>query len=74
MTGKDMIHPSSVHCPYIGPSSHPSICAARLGPKPTFLYSNYRWVEKLYLPLPEKSWDAEMSVKHLDHTCIQVLK
>lgn len=35
-------------------------------PKPTFLYSNYRWVECLYLPLPCKQWDAEMSLKYTD--------
>ena len=35
--------------------------SAARGPKPTFLYSNYRWIELLYLPLPDREWDADMS-------------
>lgn len=36
------------------------------GPKGTFLYSNYRFIETLYLPLPRlTSWSAEMTTKLL---------
>ena len=34
------------------------------GPKPTFLYSNYNCIQKLYLPLPDKDWGSETSIKH----------
>ena len=36
------------------------------GPKPTYVYSNYRMISALYLPLPSNhKWAAEMSVKQL---------
>ncbi|CAK8991837.1 unnamed protein product [Durusdinium trenchii] len=36
------------------------------GPKPSFFYSNYRFITSLYLPLPDKpGWDADMSIKWL---------
>ncbi|CAK8991633.1 unnamed protein product, partial [Durusdinium trenchii] len=32
-------------------------------PKPTFFYSNYTWVQELYLPLPTNTnWEADMSI------------
>ena len=30
------------------------------GPKPTFLYSNYKFFQKLYLPLPDREWTNSM--------------
>ncbi|CAK9048954.1 unnamed protein product [Durusdinium trenchii] len=36
-------------------------------PKPTFFYSNYAWVQELYLPLPTNTnWEADMSIKYID--------
>ncbi|CAJ1390118.1 unnamed protein product [Effrenium voratum] len=43
-------------------SSGPKQC-----PKPTYVYSNYRMISALYLPLPSNhKWTAEMSVKYED--------
>ena len=37
-----------------------------LGPKPSLIYSNYPFIQELYLPLPKDvEWTAEMSKKHL---------
>ncbi|CAL1153606.1 unnamed protein product [Cladocopium goreaui] len=36
-------------------------------PKPTLLYSNYQWIQSLYLPLPSNvEWTSEMSRKYID--------
>ena len=36
------------------------------GPKGTFLYTNYRWVQELHLPLPkDREWDEDVSIKQL---------
>ncbi|CAK9086958.1 unnamed protein product [Durusdinium trenchii] len=36
-------------------------------PKGTFLYTNYRWVQELYLPLPkDREWDEDVSIKCID--------
>ena len=34
--------------------------SANSGPKPTFLYSNYQFFQKLYLPLPDREWTSSM--------------
>lgn len=40
--------------------------SCRLGPKPTFLYSNYKFIESVYIPLPSnKTWSAQTSLKPL---------
>ncbi|CAK9003148.1 unnamed protein product [Durusdinium trenchii] len=36
-------------------------------PKPTLIYSNFKFIEKLFLPLPaDKVWEAETSIKYVD--------
>lgn len=38
--------------------------ASSPGPKPTLIYSNFKFIEKLFLPLPaDKVWEAETSIK-----------
>ncbi|CAE7245342.1 unnamed protein product [Symbiodinium natans] len=38
-----------------------------IGPKPTLLYSNYKFIEKLFLPLPAGiDWDADMASRSKD--------
>ena len=38
----------------------PGVRFCKWGPKPTFLYSNYKIFEHLYLPLPCREWSSSM--------------
>ena len=37
------------------------------GPKPTFIYSNYKWISELQMALPtNKEWSTDITTKCLD--------
>ena len=57
---------------------HVSRCAVYLqhrtrGPKPTILYSNYKFLPQLQLPLPDLEWEADMVSRPVVSQCMHCL-